>query len=188
MTHHPKTGRPRFCHQVALTSNAAPEVVQPRREWGIAKSRCRCRCRCRCGCCCCCCCCRCRCRCRCRCCCGGGGGGAAAASSLQKQPRPTYQVCTFVWDMKLGNLLFKRTTKQIADIFPGFTGFRLPLVILEWSFVSMTSPQVTAEIYRQHGDALFEKRAYDQAQLKGTKMVPRYTDLGSCSPKDPGIP
>lgn len=24
--------------------------------------------------------------------------------------------------------------------------------------------QVTAEIYRQHGDALFEKRAYDQAR------------------------
>eukprot|EP00913_Durusdinium_trenchii_P026703 g25052.t2 len=50
--------------------------------------------------------------------------------------------------------------------------------MFEWAAeVALTSngaPEVTAEIYRQHGDALFEKRAYDQALQIYAKTV----DLG----------
>ena len=39
--------------------------------------------------------------------------------------------------------------------------------MFEWAaevaLSSKAAPEITSEIYRQHGDALFEKRAYDQA-------------------------
>ena len=38
--------------------------------------------------------------------------------------------------------------------------------IVHW-LIRGGASEVTAEIYRQHGDALFEKRAYDQADLPG---------------------
>eukprot|EP00440_Ansanella_granifera_P064033 gb/GFBE01069423.1/.p1 GENE.gb/GFBE01069423.1/~~gb/GFBE01069423.1/.p1 ORF type:complete len:731 (+),score=200.95 gb/GFBE01069423.1/:1-2193(+) len=71
-------------------------------------------------------------------------------------------------------VLFELREKPLAE--------RLDILIkkrmFEWAaevaLKSDAAPEVTADIYRQHGDALFEKRAYDQALAIYAKTV----DLG----------
>eukprot|EP00435_Cladocopium_sp_Y103_P060326 s1285_g22.t1 len=68
-------------------------------------------------------------------------------------------------------VLFELREKPLTERLDVLVKKRMFEWAAEVALTSKAAPEVTAEIYRQHGDALFEKRAYDQALQIYSKTV-----------------
>ncbi|CAK9112809.1 unnamed protein product, partial [Durusdinium trenchii] len=92
----------------------------------------------------------------------------------QKQMRFIAFTSQFTDVTHVVKVLFELQEKPLSERLDVLVKKRMFEWAAEVALTSNGAPEVTAEIYRQHGDALFEKRAYDQALQIYAKTV----DLG----------